>query len=199
MSTYSIQRPSFFEGQYLGAEDFEILIDYFRTQDARQILGHHSWGIAMGLELVEEQAPDGTLDVFVQPGLAFDGYGRLIVVLNREKLDSSQFSDSGEIPVWIRHDEAKSQGLRKGFEVCNSTDDYARVNENFSIEFGYKESVLERNSGIVLNGADLIDPREALHAVDDQAALVCDGSIPHQEMSEQDEGRLFIHWNRSRI
>ena len=129
MSNFATQRPSFFEGQYLGADDLTALVDYFRGQDVRQILGHHTWGIATGLDLLELQAPDGTLEVFVQPGIAFDGYGRLIVVVNRHKLDRSRLVDSGEIQVWICYDEIESLGVRKGFEVCASNDSFSRISE----------------------------------------------------------------------
>ena len=74
------QRPKFFEGQYLGAEDLQALIEHERTVHARHALGAHTWGIANGLELIDEDVPGG-IDVDITPGYGWDGVGRPIVVL----------------------------------------------------------------------------------------------------------------------
>ena len=37
-------RPDFYEGQYLGAEDLDGVVDYDRVQRARHGLGAHTWG-----------------------------------------------------------------------------------------------------------------------------------------------------------
>jgi hypothetical protein len=44
-----IDRPRFFEGQYLGAADLAACVDYTRIRSARHELGAHVWGIAAGL------------------------------------------------------------------------------------------------------------------------------------------------------
>src|SRR5262249_37423053 len=51
------QRATFYEGQYLGAADLTAVVDYGRVQHARHLLGAHTWGIAMGLELDERPDP----------------------------------------------------------------------------------------------------------------------------------------------
>lgn len=43
MSTVFAERPSFFEGQYLGADDLEAFLKYAREYDARHLLGAHTW------------------------------------------------------------------------------------------------------------------------------------------------------------
>ncbi len=194
MTQTAAERPAFFEGQFLGAEDLTALVSYFREQNARQALGHHSWGIAIGLNLVEAEAADGSLDVFVQPGLAFDGYGRLIVVLEQTRLDGAQFSGaaSGEVEVWIRYDQSEREGVRKGFEVCSEQDVFARVNESFVIEAGPRNSILERQSGVNINGVNLLDAREALRNADPDAPLICDGSVPYQDFPVDDEDALWL-------
>jgi len=47
------QRPTFFQGQYLGPDDLTAAVDYGRIQLARHSLGAHTWGIAIGLQLIE--------------------------------------------------------------------------------------------------------------------------------------------------
>src|SRR5262249_24014324 len=93
-------RPQFYEEQYLGAEDLNAAVEYGRQQQARHALGAHCWGIAMGLELVEKPAPGGgQLEVFVQPGYAWDGYGRPIVLLSPAKLPPELFSSLTHEPT----------------------------------------------------------------------------------------------------
>ena len=53
MTEAAAQRPVFFEGQYLGADDLTALMEYLREQDARHTLGLHTWGVAIGLQLGE--------------------------------------------------------------------------------------------------------------------------------------------------
>jgi hypothetical protein len=195
MEAISIERPSFFEGQYLGAEDLTELVRYLRTQDARQILGHHTWGIVYGLELMQSEAPDGTLEVFVQPGVAFDGYGRIIAVLARTPLDTTRFTGapSGEVRVWIRYDEAPHQGVRRGFEVCTTDDTFSRLAESFALEVGEPTRLADRESGIVVGGQVEADARRARQLDDETAPLVCDGSIPAQSFPEDDaEARWLV-------
>src|SRR5262245_35099294 len=92
MASEQTQRPCFFEGQYLGADDLTAAIAYDRVQDARHSLGAHTWGIATGLQLVDKTAPDGQIDVYLQPGYAWDGFGRPVVVLAPYKLPADLFS-----------------------------------------------------------------------------------------------------------
>lgn len=193
MTQLAAERPAFFEGQYLGAEDLSALVTYFREHDARHMLGQHTWGIVTGLELVEAEAADGSLDVFVQPGLAYDGYGRLIVVMQQTRLDGAQFAGagSGEVEVWIRYDQSEREGVRKGFEVCSEQDVFARVSETFVLEVGPR-SILERQSGVNVNGADVLDPREALRSVDPEASLIEDASVPYQNFPEDDDDALWL-------
>ncbi|MEX2500628.1 MAG: hypothetical protein WD397_17315 [Wenzhouxiangellaceae bacterium] len=193
MTQFTAERPAFFEGQYLGAEDLAALVTYFREHDARHLLGAHTWGIVAGLDLAEVEAPDGTLDVLVQPGLAVDGYGRLIVVMAQTRLDAAQFSaaDSGEVEVWIRYAQSAREGVRKGFEVCAAEDVFARVSETFALEIGPR-SILQRQSGVEVNGADVLDARETLRAIDPEAALIEDASIPYQALPEDADDALWL-------
>ncbi len=124
-------RPRFYEGQYLQAADLMAAVDYGARQRARMLLGAHRWGIALGLDLLEVTGPNASLDVVVQPGYAWDGFGRPIVVPEPAKVPVSRFASfdalfvTGQPPppaipveVWIRYDEAMGQGPRPGFETC---------------------------------------------------------------------------------
>ncbi len=195
MNSAFTERPHFFEGQYLGADDLKVLVDYHRIQDARHNLGLHTWGIATGLELTEVEVPNGSIEVFIQPGYAIDGYGRSIVVLNPHKISTQILANApaGLIPIWLRYSQHQYQGIRQGFEVCNCDDEFERVGESFAVEAGLRNSVGDRQSGILLAGNTELDARDALRRFDDDAPIICDGSVPHQLFPEDtDKARWLI-------
>ncbi len=119
-------RPDFYEGQYLGAEDLDGVVDYDRVQRARHGLGAHTWGIAAGLELRERKLPSGDVEVSILPGVAWDGYYRTIVVLAPAVVTTDKFAnfladtppDGLLIKVWLRYAEKAGRPPAPGFEVC---------------------------------------------------------------------------------
>jgi hypothetical protein len=104
MDTVFAERPHFFEGQYLGADDLQTLLAYLREQARRYRLGAHTWGIVTGIEIASRSASDGSVELFLTPGIAVDGYGRLMAVLSPFKLDAGLFAaqPSGLVNVWLR-------------------------------------------------------------------------------------------------
>jgi len=182
MVTARSERPRFFEGQYIGAADLAATVDYAREVAREGALGGQTWGICIGLDLVEVANASGGFDYFVLPGLAFDGYGRPVVVLSPAPVPASLFADlpTGNQNVWLRYDETLNRGLRPGWESCDAGDAYARVRESFAVEVGPMSAVKDRQSGVDVAGAHVEDARLALNSVDADAPLVCDASIPHQ-------------------
>ncbi|TGD76171.1 hypothetical protein E4634_01080 [Mangrovimicrobium sediminis] len=203
MASIAAERPSFFALQYLSAVDLNAIVDYLRTTAARQNLGQHSWGIAVGLDLVSQPVTDTTVEYYVQPGVAVDGYGRIIVVSNPTRIEAGQFVGvgSGNVDVWIRYDETDLSATRPGFNACSAQDSYARAGESFAIEVGGKTSILDRQSGITVNDQLLVDAREALISVDPDAQLLCDGAVPHQQLPVDDATARWlvplghVHWS----
>lgn len=82
MTTNSIQRPSFYEGQILGAEDLARGVDYAREQDARHDRYLHSWGLAEGFEGKEQNG-----EWLLTPGYAIDSSGSPIISTQAIRLD----------------------------------------------------------------------------------------------------------------
>src|SRR5262245_54818252 len=91
MSTNQLLRPSFFEGQFLGAEDLAAAVDYARLDAARHVLGAHTWGIAIGVRLKEVEDAGGKVQVFIEPGYCWDGFGRPVVVLGPAAVPAEKF------------------------------------------------------------------------------------------------------------
>src|SRR3954465_14371055 len=91
MPANQLLRPQFFEGQFLGAEDLPPALEYSRLANARHALGAHTWGIAVGLGIKEIDGPGGEVLDFIQPGFAWDGFGRPIVLLNPASIPADLF------------------------------------------------------------------------------------------------------------
>src|ERR1700740_290565 len=96
-NTTDIEPLNYYEGGYLGALDFEAEQEYPRDMRRRHNVGQHTWGIITGLDLAlipNGQTSGGIaqVDVYVQPGMAIDGFGREIVVLNQTQLTQELFA-----------------------------------------------------------------------------------------------------------
>jgi hypothetical protein len=199
------ERPQFYEGQYLEAADLMAVIDYPRAQLGRVLVGAHTWGIALGLDLVEVPGPNGTLDVFVEPGYAWDGFGRAIVVGTPTKLVGSLFAtfDSSfvqgapppapvAVDVWITYDETATQGPRPGFQTCDPTSALSRVMESFRIEASLKIALSDQRDEIVIAGRAM-DAAQALTSFDAAAPALVDASVPQQDLPDAgDRKNWFI-------
>jgi hypothetical protein len=193
MNDISEERPEFFEGEYLSAADLEQIVIYLRNQSARHNLGAHVWGIATGLQLVEQETSSGSVDVYLLPGYAIDGYGRPVVVLNPLRLSVNDFNGqpSGPVQVWIRYDQGTTNAVRPGFEVCNAGDAYTRIAESFALVVGNK-STTDAQSGISVSGETVDDARTAPRVFDDNGPIQCDGSVPYQDLPLADEGSQWL-------
>ena len=80
MKPADTKRLHYYERQFLGVRDFQDEQAYHNTKRRRHNLGHHTWGIVTGLDLIEQPVEGGGdgVDVYLQPGMAIDGYGREI-------------------------------------------------------------------------------------------------------------------------
>jgi hypothetical protein len=183
------QRPTFYEGQYLGAEDLDATVAYERFQLARHELGAHIWGIGVGLDLRERKLPGGDIEALVVPGIAWDGYGRTIVVAAPAKVPVDKFvnfqadtPDAGLlIKVWLRYDEGATRGPAPGFEACAAGSQYARAIESYVVEVGEPP---QGAHGPVSVAGFSIDARTARSSFLPGAKPLYDESVPYQEFPE---------------
>ena len=192
------RRPRFYEGQYLAADDLDAIVEYLRAGDARHALAGHTWGIALGLDLVEKNAPGppDRKEVVLQPGFAWDGFGRPLVVMQPERLSESLLEgiaynaaiDDPALPggpvgrlvkVWLNYREIKAQPPAPGFETCATDDQNARVRETFELVAGeFPETSLQRAN--VAIGPESVEASRALRQFDAAAPRLWDTSVPHQ-------------------
>lgn len=189
MSLDQTQRPAFYEQQYLGADDLNAAVEYGRLQQSRHLLGAHTWGVAMGLQL-KEKTTAGKTEVYIQPGYAWDGFGRPVVVLSPYKLSEQMFqsfASNGDpqglpIKIWLRYDEASTRGPQPGFESCDLENAFSRVQETFRVEVGERRTLIEQRSLLSIAGY-AIDARDTLATLEPDIApapVLYDESVPYQ-------------------
>jgi hypothetical protein len=205
MTLNQSDRPRFYEQQYLGSADLDALVDYERIARARHDLGAHSWGIAAGLQLIEKSTKGG-VDVYVQPGYAWDGFGRPITVLAPYKVPTEPFKnipfvagvDDGNPPghlvdVWLVFTATPRGGPAFGFEACSVEDQYARIFESFQIAVGDKPTHPDRHAPVTV-GVYTVDAEQMpkkLGAATDPPLV--DESIGYQTFPDDwDRARWFV-------
>lgn len=132
-----IRRPSFYEGQILGPRDLERTVEYSREQDARHERYLHTWGVAEGLDLRQQ---DG--EWFLSPGMAIDSTGAPIIVSEPILFTVGQVFDDalpGEkddgkwIPAFVFRAEAKDDPQTVA-QRCGETGP-SRIRENAQLVF----------------------------------------------------------------
>ena len=185
MSNTLPERPVFTDGQYIGAADLNAAVGYARDETRRLALSGSAWGIATGLALIEIPDTTGGVQLFIEPGIAWDGYGRPVVVLAPAPVTPDLFNGLTSEPqtVWLRYVAAAVQFEAPGFQNCGAGDPATRIGESYAIEAG-SPTVSQRSAGVVIGGADVADPRDMLIAVDQNAAVVLDGAAPHQSFPD---------------
>jgi len=145
--TSPLVRPTFFEGQILGAADLQAQVDYGRVDSALHERTEHVWGVSSGLELrtvkQTSAAGDEYFDVYLGAGVAVDPTGRRILVPAEQLLSYTAFQEQGvfvagqpsaRYPVYLRGIDEARRGSR-GPGAC-ATDASSRTDEGFAVEFG---------------------------------------------------------------
>jgi hypothetical protein len=121
-------RVHFFDDQFLRTQDFVDEQAYHLAARRRHNIAHHTWGIVVGLELVGEENA-----VFLQPGVAVDGFGRELVVSARRRLPGDAFSEKGSetLEVWLEYDRAGGEDPPPGYAGCDGAgaDEFYRWRE----------------------------------------------------------------------
>jgi hypothetical protein len=104
MSLKAARPVHYFQGQVLGISEFEDEQSYHAEARRRHNITHHDWGIVDGLEL---RVHDDK--VIVEPGLAVDGLGRMVLLSDRRSIDhidpeSMEAFERPQVCCWIEYD-----------------------------------------------------------------------------------------------
>lgn len=174
-----IARPVYREGQFLTAADFIAEQAYHRQALGRHQVGEHTWGLVVGLELVEVPDPGGAgfVDVFLTPGMAIDGYGRQIVSFEQVPVDTNLFNaflDSSHRSVWIQFAEVEAAPTPDGWTDCDQSQP-TRAIETFRLVVDPVDAVTE-----VVVAGEVAVPQPAAGGT-----IPADTSVPFQEPPEE--------------
>jgi len=187
-----IARLRYYQRQFLGAGDFNDQQAYHRDMRRRHNLGPHTWGIVAGLGLSQQDrdgGPSAGVDVYVEPGMAVDIYGREIVVFEPYRLDASLFAAfpmAKACSVWIRYDEQQANPAAVGYQQCNTQTEFTRIRETFVVVV---EPNLNEQGSIVVAGL----PRQIVGSPGaDALAIPPDRSVPYQEFPDPDPSARWL-------
>src|SRR5579859_1310050 len=203
-----IERLNYYEGEFLGAADFQAEQEYHRDMRRRHNIGQHTWGIVSGLDLV--LIPNGltaangpAVDIYVQPGLAIDGFGREIAVLSKTQLTQDLFAPyansatpgSQTMYLWISYAQLL---LQPPSDVCtrsNQPNAFGRVQEAFALTVT-KNATGPTDDLIIVDGKALappVAPGSPPPPPPQPGDIVVpnDDSIPYQEFSTDDS---TVNW-----
>src|SRR5258708_2643422 len=214
MATDDIERLHYYQKQYLGALDFEDQQTYHRDMRRRLNLAHHTWGIVTGLELKDTSTEAGKpTDIYITPGMAIDGYGREIVKFTQTPLDVSLFQQyRTQTRTWticLKYYENLSQPPQSGYEQCDVSSQYGRVQENFkivlAIPYVYRTDLSVAGNTVqappldpnVFNPFPEDQPIQPLSPATDTSKLIIpyDESLPYQEFPADDPTTSqFARW-----
>jgi hypothetical protein len=201
--TTDIERLNYYEGEYLGATDFQAEQDYQRDMRRRHNVGQHTWGIVNGLDLAlvptGVNAPGSNLpevNIYVQPGMAIDGFGREIVVLSKTQLTTDLFAAYNNpaaqytiMSVWISYAQVLLNPPSDGCTAANAANSYGRIQETFALSVT-QSGAPPTDDPIVVDGTSMQVPVPPTSTTTPPQpgviVLPYDDSIPYQEFSTDD-------------
>ena len=191
MADISIARLNYFQRQFLNAQDFRDEQTYHRGMRRRHNVGQHTWGIVVGLELIEKAREGDTpfVDIWLQPGMAIDGYGREILVLEPQKLDTVAFDSFANLfhrEVWIAFREQKGKRSGESQERCDTEEDFSRLSETFEIVIEPKPP---QHESIAVAGQEVAFPPMPSQG---DLRIPEDLSVPYQQLTNPDVRRWLL-------
>jgi hypothetical protein len=176
-----ILRLHYYERQYLGVADLEDQQTYHRDMRRRHNTGQHTWGIVTGFELIPETDPNdaSAVLVWINPGMAIDGFGREILLLTRVPLEASLFAayaSPGNHTVWVSYRQQSADAPKAGYANCDAPNQYGRIQETYRIVIDPKAPTREH---IMVGGQDAEAPTSDIK-------IPSDASVPYQEFPDDD-------------
>jgi endosialidase-like protein len=193
-----LERPQYYEGEYLSADDLAAIVRYARTAQARHALGAHTWGIALGLDLVERPLTGDDVEMMLTPGVAWDGYARPLVTLAPQRLALDLFADLQDattasgvpVEIWLTYRELPASPPGVGFS-CPEDELHSRIVESYRLEV--RPSPVADHHAVTIASRS-IEATKALSTFDSSRKPLFDESVPSQTFPDTDRQRwpVFI-------
>ncbi len=118
----SLKRLNYYTHQFLREQDFKDEQNYHVDMRRRHNRLFHSWGVADGLDVQRK----GEREITITPGVAVDGEGREIVLLNPVTRDLSTFNRDSQTFITIRYTEGWDE---TDHHTAGGVEGYVRVSE----------------------------------------------------------------------
>lgn len=115
MNEKSFARVHYFPRQFLRREDFVDEQVYHLATHRRHNIAGHSWGILFGLTFLIDE--DDRL--YLEPGLATDGFGRDLVVDKRQEMSALINHKEGDrFDIWLEYQRESASEAPAGYDSC---------------------------------------------------------------------------------
>jgi hypothetical protein len=118
MDADRIVRVRYFNRQFLRPQDFTDEQAYHVALRRRHNIAGHSWGIVDGLSLSTDGGP-----LVVEPGFAWDGYGREIALIERltvPPLPPALVAGETAYDIWLCYGRIGSDQAPVGYAACGA-------------------------------------------------------------------------------
>ncbi|HWO25311.1 MAG TPA: hypothetical protein VNO30_41510 [Kofleriaceae bacterium] len=140
-----VLRPTFSDGQVIGASDLNAHVDYDRLALGLHERTEHLWGVASGLSLREiphTMEGETYCDVELSPGRAVDRLGRAIVAIEPRLLDPRELesritgaqTETDVYPVFVQALDIEHTGQTRPGKCA--VGQVSRIEEGLLISFG---------------------------------------------------------------
>ncbi|HEX7317549.1 MAG TPA: hypothetical protein VF297_26850 [Pyrinomonadaceae bacterium] len=118
MTIVSVPRVNFFDRQFLRVNEFRDEQLYQLAARRLHNVAQHYWGIVTGLEIALEEGA-----LVVRPGMAVDGYGRELLLPEKQRLAPETFDDLGteKLDVWLVYARLDGEQAPEGYGGCGAS------------------------------------------------------------------------------
>ena len=188
-----VERMNYFQYQLVGAEDFRIQQAYHRDLRRRHNLGPHIWGVVTGCRIVEteREGDPGFVDLQVTPGVAVDGFGREIILLEPARVEPESFAafDTERVlELWLHYDEYTSRTGSDRLAICVGDGAYSRVIESYRLLVG---SFTPEHDPLVVGGSEAKPPLAGGESDGGAPIEPADTSIPYQDLPDSERNAFW--------
>lgn len=127
---FPARRLKSFDGMVVTADVWDAAHDYHQQQLRYHALLQHGAGILTGLDVIASDPPDSA--VFIQPGIAIDAAGRMIIVPEGQAFDLGEAH--GPLYLLLSYDESQPRPDQSSAPAGDSPDVLLFVRAQYGLE-----------------------------------------------------------------
>ena len=140
------ERPKYFLGQFLSADDFTTEQEYFHGKSQRHNRYLHGLGIAWGLAVTINGKPgENGAAVYVEPGFAVDCEGKEIEIQERQEIPVATFPKTAALYVVVQYRELETSPVPVPGNGGGSSQP-SRIVETFTLSLASRDPLASHQS-----------------------------------------------------